>query len=108
MTGHTRQLLRKNPLAPAGTTLDRSRLGEDDAFSWIRCPLCACRPGPSDLWTCHGVGTPEPYAGCGVSWNTFSTGGRCPGCAHQWQWTSCLRCGQWSRHLDWYEVPQRG
>ena len=40
---------------------------------------------------------------CGTAWNTFATRGRCPGCAHQWRWTSCLRCDQWSPHGDWYE-----
>ena len=49
--------------------------------------------------------TPEPpFDGCGTSWNTFLTRGRCPGCRHQWQWTSCLRCHGWSLHEDWYET----
>ena len=36
------------------------------------------------------------------AWNTFETRGKCPDCAHQWRWTSCLRCEGWSRHEDWY------
>jgi hypothetical protein len=76
----------------------------DDAFSGIRCPLCSWRPTASSLWSCLAVGTPEPFfEGCGAVWNTFSTRGRCPGCRHQWQWTSCLRCEGWSLHEDWYE-----
>jgi hypothetical protein len=70
----------------------------------IRCPLCAWEPPPSSLWCCHGAGTPEaPFHGCDAIWNTFATQGRCPTCAHQWRWTSCLRCDGWSLHEDWYE-----
>jgi hypothetical protein len=43
------------------------------------------------------------FDGCGARWNTFTTRGKCPGCRHQWQWTSCLRCLGWSLHEDWYE-----
>ena len=76
----------------------------DDAFSGIRCPLCSWRPTASSRWYCHAAGTPEPFfEGCGAVWNTFSTGGRCPDCSHQWEWTSCLRCEGWSLHQDWYE-----
>jgi hypothetical protein len=50
--------------------------------------------------------SPEPpFKGCGTVWNTFLTKGRCPGCSHQWRWTSCLQCQQWSLHDDWYEKP---
>lgn len=42
------------------------------------------------------------FEGCGIVWNTFSTHGCCPGCSHQWRWTSCLRCGKSSLHKDWY------
>jgi hypothetical protein len=76
----------------------------DDAFERIRCPLCEWRPTPASTWCCVGQGTPEPpFQWCGTIWNTFSTRGRCPGCAHQWKWTSCLRCGGFSLHEDWYE-----
>ena len=78
---------------------------DDKAFERIRCPLCRWQPTPSSVWSCYGAGTPEPpFGGCGTEWNTFSTAGRCPGCQHQWQWTSCLRCGGWSLHDDWYDV----
>ena len=30
------------------------------------------------------------------------TRGRCPGCQHQWQWTTCLSCGVASLHEHWY------
>src|SRR5262245_20048283 len=85
-------------------TIDWSAILGDDAFSRIRCPLCHWRPSASSMWSCHGQGTPEPpFDGCGTSWNTFDTRGRCPGCSHQWRWTTCLRCQQWSLHEDWYE-----
>ena len=71
----------------------------------IRCPLCEWEPSPSSVWACFSDGTPEPFfGGCGTIWNTFQTRGRCPGCAHQWTWTSCLRCQGWSLHEDWYEL----
>ena len=80
-------------------------IDDDESFDRIRCPLCQWHPRPSSVWCCFGLGTPEPgFNGCGTEWNTFSTGGRCPGCQHQWQWTSCLRCAGWSRHEDWYET----
>ena len=79
-------------------------LREDNVFSRVRCPLCAWRPNPSSRWCCDPSATPEPYfAGCGTLWNTFSTRGQCPGCDHQWRWTSCLQCEGWSLHQDWYE-----
>ena len=31
----------------------------DDAFSGIRCPLCAWRPSASSLWCCDCVGIPS-------------------------------------------------
>ena len=61
----------------------------------IRCPRCAWRPGREDRWIC--------LPACGTVWNTFETGGRCPGCGHRWADTKCLRCRRWSRHADWYE-----
>lgn len=69
----------------------------------IRCPLCEWQPAPASTWCCYGEGTPEPpFHWCGTTWNTFETRGRCPGCGHQWKWTSCLRCGGFSLHEDWY------
>jgi hypothetical protein len=38
----------------------------------IRCPLCDWEPRRFDRWECF----------CGTAWNTFDTGGRCPGCGH--------------------------
>jgi hypothetical protein len=84
------------------------RSDNDERFSRIRCPLCEWRPAPSSRWCCDGTESPEPlFEGCGTVWNTFSTGGRCPGCSHQWGWTSCLRCHGWSLHEDWYEHGQK-
>jgi hypothetical protein len=83
-------------------------LEEDDAFGRIRCPLCAWRPDASSRWACVGFDGPESgFLGCGTVWNTFATRGRCPGCAHQWRWTSCLMCGEWSPHVEWYEESPR-
>jgi hypothetical protein len=83
---------------------DQSDDERDEGLSGIRCPRCAWRPDASSRWRCAWIDTPEPYfESCGTVWNTFATRGRCPGCSHQWQWTSCLRCSQWSPHADWYE-----
>jgi len=76
---------------------------DERAFESIRCPLCAWRPAASSRWCCESADSPEPFfQGCGTVWNTFATRGRCPGCDHQWGWTSCLRCHGWSVHEDWY------
>lgn len=83
-----------------------TRDDEDEGdYAGIRCPLCGWTPNASSRWYCFWSGTgPEPrFDACGTCWNTFDTRGRCPGCAHQWIWTTCLRCGIESRHEDWYE-----
>jgi hypothetical protein len=80
---------------------------DDEGLNGIRCPRCSWRPQESSRWYCDCVGTPEPpFEACGTSWNTFLTKGRCPGCNHQWRWTSCLQCAQWSLHGDWYEQSE--
>lgn len=72
-------------------------------FAKIRCPKCGWQPNRESRWVCAPCGAPEWYEhGCFHSWNTFETRGRCPGCGHQWQWTACHACGQWSRHEEWY------
>jgi len=74
------------------------------ATAWLGELHAIHRPDASSRWCCHPHETPEPFfPGCGTVWNTFSTRGRCPGCDHQWLWTSCLSCGEWSLHQDWYE-----
>lgn len=80
------------------------QLDEDESdFSRIRCPLCQWQPSKTSLWHCGDWGHPEYFFdGCGMVWNTFDTRGLCPGCGHQWRWTSCLRCEGWSLHEDWY------
>jgi hypothetical protein len=60
----------------------------------IYCPLCAYEPRPHDRWVCQ--------PGCGTIWNTFETGGRCPGCQRRWADTCCPACLRWSPHEDWY------
>jgi hypothetical protein len=97
-------LLAKSSQTPAAPTVvdtpHEDREARDDD---IRCPLCSWRPSPGSRWCCSCSGTPEPFfEGCGTVWNTFSTRGRCPGCQHQWQWTTCLSCGVASRHDAWY------
>ena len=77
---------------------------DEDRFGRIRCPHCQWRPLLGSRWSCLCINTPEPpFRACGMLWNTFSTRGRCPGCSHQWRWTSCLHCQRWSLHDDWYE-----
>jgi hypothetical protein len=96
--------LLKDDRAPDRTILDVPGSDPTRVFVGIRCPLCQWRPSPSSVWSCIALGTPEPFfKSCGTVWNTFATRGRCPGCSHQWRWTSCLRCHQWSLHDDWYE-----
>jgi hypothetical protein len=76
----------------------------DEARAKIRCPACRWEPQRNSRWFCAPMGAPEHFnGGCGHRWNTFDTGGRCPGCQHQWRFTSCLSCGVASPHLDWYE-----
>jgi hypothetical protein len=76
---------------------------EEPDSNRIRCPLCQWQPNAASHWVCADCEEPEYFFhGCGTSWNTFDTRGRCPGCAHQWRWTSCLRCEGWSLHEDWY------
>jgi hypothetical protein len=58
----------------------------------IRCPLCGWTPNRGDVWACT----------CRYLWNTFDTGGVCPGCLRRWTMTACLSCHQWSPHSDWY------
>jgi hypothetical protein len=61
----------------------------------IRCPKCNWVPRHDDRWGCK----------CGHVWNTFETGGSCPGCRYQWDVTGCLSCGEVSAHSDWYVRP---
>lgn len=78
---------------------------EEDVFKRIRCPLCAWQPDAASRWCCEASDSPEPFfRGCLTIWNTFATHGLCPGCSHQWSWTSCLRCHGWSLHEDWYDT----
>jgi hypothetical protein len=63
----------------------------------IRCPKCNWEPDGKPYWQCT----------CGIQWDTFSTGARCPGCGKVWEDTQCILhaggCGGWSPHLDWYK-----
>ena len=64
----------------------------DGGHGNIKCPKCGWTPRSEDRWWCS----------CLYSWNTFDTGGVCPGCLKQWTMTACLACHQWSPHSDWY------
>jgi hypothetical protein len=106
-------LLKKNsPIDPALILIPKHDEDERDGLRGIRCPRCAWKPDASSRWCCDASRSPEPFFhGCFTHWNTFVTRGRCPGCAHQWKWTSCLRCHEWSLHEDWYttdSTPHRG
>jgi len=84
--------------------VDVAYLESDDELSGIRCPACGWRPSASSRWSCAWAGGPEPFfESCWTVWNTFATRGCCPGCSHQWRWTSCLQCSEWSPHDEWYE-----
>lgn len=63
----------------------------------IFCPKCAWRPRAEDRWFC--------VPGCDTSFNTFWTGGVCPGCGHAWRITQCLACHEFSPHRAWYHFP---
>jgi hypothetical protein len=67
--------------------------GGDSGEGRIRCPLCRWEPRAWDRWLCTA---------CNHVWNTFDTGGVCPGCLKQWTRTVCLFCHKWSPHSDWY------
>src|SRR5215204_2888812 len=88
---------RANPDDVGNPVADLSDI--DEHLSRIRCPLCKWRPARTSLWTCWDVGHPEYfYGGCGNTWNTFETRGRCPTCSHRWKWTTCHSCHSWSPH----------
>jgi len=67
---------------------DLEKANLDTSGPRIRCPLCGWSPRRDDLWSCS----------CGRAWNTFDTGGVCPGCLHHWASTQCLSCTRWSLH----------
>jgi hypothetical protein len=68
-------------LKPERPAKSRQREQEQTDFSRIRCPLCKWQPNKSHRWYCADCDHPENFSeGCGTSWNTFTTRGRCPGC----------------------------
>lgn len=80
------------PTRTADETLAEGRGTSGPGGPRIRCPLCKWQPRAQDRWSCK----------CKHSWNTFDTGGVCPGCLYQWKITQCLACHQYSPHSDWY------
>ena len=95
-------LFRKEQTPPDKADTIIQQDDDESNFSRIRCPLCRWQPDSSSRWVCGGSGPPEYFKGCGTSWNTFDTHGQCPGCRHQWHWTACLWCGNYSLHEAWY------
>ncbi len=94
--GGTTRRFTRNPQA-AVTTLPKPETLPRDRSSGpigprIRCPKCGWVPNASSRWQCD----------CGRIWNTFDTGGVCPGCVKKWESTCCLACHMWSPHSDWY------
>jgi hypothetical protein len=79
------------PVLPVADVEDREKTSGGDE-GHIRCPKCGWTPHSKDRWQCS----------CRYVWNTFDTGGVCPGCLKQWELTKCLSCHQWSAHSDWY------
>ncbi|WP_049622218.1 hypothetical protein [Frateuria defendens] len=67
----------------------------------IHCPHCAWRPPGRSRWWCA-----PRTGGCSTLWNTFWTGGVCPGCAYRWEITACLACKRFAPHRDWYHWPE--
>lgn len=89
---------------PGVQLYEEPRLENVDRWSRIRCPHCQWQPTRASRWHCSECPVPEGLLqGCGTVWNTFDTRGRCPGCQHQWRWTSCHACYGWSPHDDWYD-----
>jgi hypothetical protein len=87
--GGTQAIFR--PPARRAPRVQREPMRSPDGAS-IRCPQCEWMPSLEDRWGCK----------CGHIWNTFSTGGVCPGCQFQWKITMCWSCGEVSPHADWY------
>jgi hypothetical protein len=73
-------------------TLPADSTGHGSESGRIQCPQCRWNPAAADTWRCD----------CGNEWNTFDTGGVCPGCMRQWPNTQCLKCLAWSAHSAWY------
>lgn len=100
---HAYRLLQKSSPGEIAEKIAAALEKEKTDFERIRCPLCQWQPTAASRWYCSDCDFPEFFhGGCGAFWNTFETRGVCPGCRHQWRWTSCLRCAGWSPHEDWY------
>jgi hypothetical protein len=61
----------------------------------IACPVRSFSPPEGFQWWCY----PD---GCGGSFDTFATRGRCPHCEAQFSWTMCPACEKVSAHRAWY------
>ncbi len=65
----------------------------------IACPACGAQPVAGMQWLC----APD---GCGGTFDTFASHGRCPHCDAQFSWTQCLMCGRISAHQAFYLQPR--
>ena len=69
----------------------------------VCCPQCGWLPDGEAYWTCRS---------CSYDWDVFSTGGRCPRCDFEHQFTECIGwaggCDEMSPHLDWYQGLDEG
>jgi hypothetical protein len=98
-------------IAPVGrVAVSEPTPGASSGLSRVCCPKCGWQPNEDSSWSCTPMGHPEYYVhgACGHSWNTFKTGGKCPGCRHRWKNTVCLSCGELSPHKAWYAQPGAG
>ena len=82
-----------------------SRVSDDRPFGTerndIACPSCGAHPIAGTQWVC----APD---GCGGSFDTFASRGRCPHCDAQFTWTQCPRCDRVSAHPAFYVPPPKG
>ena len=69
--------------------------GFGDQRSNVACPGCGFVPVVGQQWIC----APD---GCGGSFDTFDTKGKCPYCEAQFAWTECPVCTRASAHRAWY------
>jgi hypothetical protein len=100
-------LLKRTPRRDVDPVSREREAIEESGEPRIRCPRCEWEPLSSSRWSCERIGTPEPpFPACGTVWNTFETRGRCPGCGHQWFWTTCHQCHEASPHEEWYAESQ--
>jgi Zn-dependent protease len=73
-----------------------TRLDAAPRHSEAICPSCGAHPIAGSFWTCSR---------CRTRFDTFATGGRCPGCDGRFEMTTCPECLKASPFVDWYRQP---